>query len=606
LNEALASGQDIVKQYNGVAEQMADQMQNNLAGDVTIFKSAMEGLQIAISDRVTPALRDFVQMGTESVSGLVTAVQNGDWDGAIAIFEDFIRSLIESVTNALPTIIEVGGKLIGAIGQGILDNLDLLLDTSIEIITSLANALVNSDGLQKLLDAAVKVVSVLGEYFLSPESLQSIVESALGIIEQFANTFLNPDSITGIIDAAVNIITALADGLIKAIPELIPAVVEIILSIAEAMTDPQNAAEIIKGAAALIVALAEGLIKAIPVVIEKVPVIVENIVKTFIELAGEFAKAAWEASVSFVNSLVEGIKQNLEQSEIGQSFLRLIEAVKEALDVIWNLFKHSWSILKEGVTFAFTWIKSSLTPFFANIKYALTGFFDVVKAVASTFWDIFKNLFKTGCDVVANIINAFLSAFKLDWEGALNHIVNAVSSWWEGLKNTFRSIFDNVKNLFSEQIENAKNWGRDLLDSFINGITEKIQAVRDTISNVAGIVRDFIGFSEPKRGPLSNFHTYAPDMMDLFAKGIKDNTDTVTKQLEKSLDFSDVLVDQTVNVNGMVSGNMGAVQAAGNTTSYGGITVNVYGSDGQDINELADAVSDRLRHLMDQAGAVYA
>ena len=315
LNEALASGQEIVKQYNGVAEQMADQMQNNLAGDVTIFKSAMEGLQIAISDRVTPALRDFVQMGTESVSGLVTAVQNGDWDGAIAIFEDFIRSLIESITNALPTIIEVGGKLIGAIGQGILDNLDLLLDTSIEIITSLANALVNSDGLQKLLDAAVKVVSVLGEYFLSPESLQSIVESALGIIEQFANTFLNPDSIAGIIDAAVNIITALADGLIKAIPELIPAVVEIILSIAEAMTDPQNAAEIIKGAAALIVALAEGLIKAIPVVIEKVPVIVENIVKTFIELAGEFAKAAWEASVSFVNSLVEGIKQNLEQSE---------------------------------------------------------------------------------------------------------------------------------------------------------------------------------------------------------------------------------------------------------------------------------------------------
>lgn len=37
-----------------------------------------------------------------------------------------------------------------------------------------------------------------------------------------------------------------------------------------------------------------------------------------------------------------------------------------------------------------------------------------------------------------------------------------------------------------------------------------------------------IGFSEPSRGPLSNFHTFAPDMMALFAKGIRDNLGLVT------------------------------------------------------------------------------
>ena len=43
----------------------------------------------------------------------------------------------------------------------------------------------------------------------------------------------------------------------------------------------------------------------------------------------------------------------------------------------------------------------------------------------------------------------------------------------------------------------------------------------------AQAVKDFLGFSEPKEGPLSNFHTYAPDMMDLYAKGIDDNADKV-------------------------------------------------------------------------------
>lgn len=552
LADAIDHSSDSIDGYNGAAEQMAAVMQDNLQGDITIFKSAMEGLQIAISDKVTPALRDFVQMGTDSISSLVTAVENGNWDGAIAIFEGFIRSLIETITNALPTIIEIGGKLIGAIGQGILDNLD------------------------PILDAAVHVVSVFAESFLNPESLKSIISASFDIIGRLAN------------------------GLIEALPELIPATVEIILSITEALTDPENAERLLKGALALMVALAEGLIRSVPVIIEKIPIIVGNIVATFIGLVGEFATAAWEASVSFVTGLVDGIKQNLEQSDIGRSFLYLVETVKEAFEAIWNFLTHWWSILSEGVKLAFAWVKSSLTPFFTTIKSEVTGFFNNIKSIVTTLWEVLKNLFKTGCDVVSNVIKAFLSLIKGDWESALDYLQNALSSWWEGLKTHFKTIFEGIKDLFGTQIENAKNWGRDLLDNFISGITEKIQAVRDTVSNIAGIVKDFLGFSEPEKGPLSNFHTFAPDMMDLFAKGIKDNEDVVTKQLEKSFDFSDVLADQTVNVNGSMSG-MG-----GNSTSFGGININVYGAEGQSENDIADAVMDRILHLMNSAGAVYA
>ena len=54
---------------------------------------------------------------------------------------------------------------------------------------------------------------------------------------------------------------------------------------------------------------------------------------------------------------------------------------------------------------------------------------------------------------------------------------------------------------------------------------------------MASAVKDILGFSEPKEGPLSNFHTYAPDMMDLFAQGIKQNEDVVKRQVEQSFDF---------------------------------------------------------------------
>ena len=43
---------------------------------------------------------------------------------------------------------------------------------------------------------------------------------------------------------------------------------------------------------------------------------------------------------------------------------------------------------------------------------------------------------------------------------------------------------------------------------------------------------------EPDEGPLSDFHTYAPDMMALFARGIRDNAHLVTEQVGASFDLA--------------------------------------------------------------------
>ena len=78
----------------------------------------------------------------------------------------------------------------------------------------------------------------------------------------------------------------------------------------------------------------------------------------------------------------------------------------------------------------------------------------------------------------------------------------------------------------------ALTWGRDLIDSFVSGIKSKVSSVVNAVKDVAGKVRDFLGFSEPKEGPLSNFHTYGPDMMDLYSQGIRSNAWRVTNAME--------------------------------------------------------------------------
>ena len=88
-------------------------------------------------------------------------------------------------------------------------------------------------------------------------------------------------------------------------------------------------------------------------------------------------------------------------------------------------------------------------------------------------------------------------------------------------------------DFFSDLPERALTWGRDLIDNFVGGIKDKIDSLGEALSGAAQTVADFLGFSEPERGPLSNFHTYAPDMMDLYAKGIRENTYKVTDAMDQ-------------------------------------------------------------------------
>ena len=75
--------------------------------------------------------------------------------------------------------------------------------------------------------------------------------------------------------------------------------------------------------------------------------------------------------------------------------------------------------------------------------------------------------------------------------------------------------------------------GKDLIDNFVQGIKDAWHNGIDFISGIAEDVADFIGFSEPEKGPLSNFHTFAPDMMKLYAQGIHDNMHLVTDQMDQ-------------------------------------------------------------------------
>lgn len=69
---------------------------------------------------------------------------------------------------------------------------------------------------------------------------------------------------------------------------------------------------------------------------------------------------------------------------------------------------------------------------------------------------------------------------------------------------------------FGSKSKESSIWGSDLVMNFVNGIKQKFSALVSTVQEMAQTVKDYVGFSEPDKGPLSDFHTYGGDMVDNF------------------------------------------------------------------------------------------
>ena len=92
------------------AEKMAKVQLDNLEGDITLWKSALEGAQIVVSDMLTPSLREYVQLGTSGLTAVTDAFKQAteaqtlaegfrDAEGAIRPVNEIAKELGERFQN---------------------------------------------------------------------------------------------------------------------------------------------------------------------------------------------------------------------------------------------------------------------------------------------------------------------------------------------------------------------------------------------------------------------------------------------------------------------------------------------------------------------------
>lgn len=147
-----------------------------------------------------------------------------------------------------------------------------------------------------------------------------------------------------------------------------------------------------------------------------------------------------------------------------------------------------------------------------------------------TSWNDFKDAWALGADSIMEFCGEIKDSWDDFWD-SWSVGADTITTTWDDFTRMWESGAQDIKDL----VESAKEWGSDLVDNFVQGVTDKFWELEGALEDFGGTIYDYIHFTEPDKGPLANFHTFAPDMMDLFASGIKDNEDIVVDQFTASL-----------------------------------------------------------------------
>lgn len=286
-------------------------------------------------------------------------------------------------------------------------------------------------------------------------------------------------------------------------------------------------------------------------------------VVAFEEIQQAVAKVA-PGIAQFFKELSSGKVDKKKWTDIGESIGRIavgvvavIAAVK-GISAIFGVITTVISVVKAVISvikLAFVVVKSIIT---------------VIKAVGAVI-----SVLASAFGPVILAIAAAIAIGVLLWKN-WDKIREAAGNLLEGIKATIGNVRDAIVTGIQAAIDwitslpaEALKWGSDIIDGIVSGIQSAVGRVGEAVKGVADKIKSFLGFSEPEDGPLSDFHTYMPDMIDLMASGITSGKKKVKDALEGMTGEMSVIAK--ANVVSKATGR----GATGRTTGGRTVTQNV-------------------------------
>ena len=364
----------------GSAERMANLRLDNLQGQITLLKSSLEGLGVAVYESNSRILTGSVAAIKDYVGQMTEAFEQGGFSALIEKTGSFLGKIVTKIAEYAPALMDTAKNMVAAFVNTITENTGALTDAAFKIVQSIVNAM--RDLLPQMAQVGMELIISLQQG--SSEMLSQVLPNMIDAILKTYETLI--DNLDLLIESAIDEILSLAEGLENSIPLLVEKVPELIAKFYQAIID--NSSDMGEAGAQLILSLLDGIVKSIPVLIKNVP----SIIWAIFNVITANIRIMVTAGIHLIEGLWQGINDRINW--LGKKIRGVLQKIK------------SWFTGKDGF--------DEHSP--SKWAYQVAAY--LMQGLANGITDDMsaEEAMQKKCDNIKSILSDFTSSYELDQE----------------------------------------------------------------------------------------------------------------------------------------------------------------------------------------------
>lgn len=344
------------------------------------FQDSLQNVQTALAGVKNNLLSDFLPSFSTVMDGL-SAIFSGD-QGGLALVTEGVNEFASQMNETLPMFLEIGGEILGVLGNAIIDNLPTIIETGSVVIGRLGDAIISN--------------------------LPALVNSAVLIIGRLASGIIS--ALPQLASAGLEILSSLGQQISQNLPTLMQTASEVIAELAVMLTQPDTLTMLVQTGIDILLAVANGLTMALPQLTAVIPEVVVNLVSTMMDNSPLIIDASLQILGALATAVLASLfsLMGMSSDEVMGGIQYIQNGVTDALN---SLLSFIGSVLSEitGITGDdIDELVAFFTDGFDNIYSTVSGILD---SVLSVFSDIFDDV----RGVVSDAVDFLMGAFDFEW-----------------------------------------------------------------------------------------------------------------------------------------------------------------------------------------------
>lgn len=259
----------------------------------------------------------------------------------------------------------------------------------------------------------------------------------------------------------------------------------------------------------------------------------------------------------FIGQICTGVGKIIEiVGFLGEFLAPVFSTIGSGLNALWGL------IIANPVIAIVVGIIAVIALLWTKCEWFRNGVTNLINQVRDLFvngWNSFKQAWNDGIANLKNKIDTFFQNLGEGFANSLNglstwigNFIGGIKQWGSDFvqkgKNAVRGFVNSIGDKLGGLGDEALTWGSHMINGFISGIQSRIGSLISTVTSIPKKIRKLLHFSRPDEGPLRDYETWMPDMMDGLSRGIRANEYKVIDAMKNVASMMDVNAYSSANV----------------------------------------------------------